>query len=401
MVIRILIFNTFALGGEVILAEALAEIFGLLLVGSGVYTQQQVDSMSWGEMSDIVSTDINNGTINPAQVKITDPVTSAQMSFIEYICSDEVSAASAVARAAAKTWIKDKILDDDYAAEHVESYCDDVGLSGYNALLYFEGVSLIGYAYCDYIVISTDYDGATRYMAYADKIYYREYAPYSEQWSEMFYSISMGGTTNTYKVMKAYGDVRYEDGTQISTAETVSQVGETEDGTAVTTDMLNADGTVTIDGVTYYPLDYLDFDKFDDTAIIDLLNQILLEIDNAAVVEGDNTITNDITQDISVELDIDSLSNFQMSTGISSVFPFCLPFDFVRGIELFSAKPVAPVFEIPFNIPSFGLFPGFESTITLDMSEYSEYFEVGRWVQVILFSIGLCFISFKIVKGVH
>lgn len=100
-------------------------------------------------------------------------------------------------------------------------------------------------------------------------------------------------------------------------------------------------------------------------------------------------------------VDVGELNNLKISAGITSVFPFCLPFDFVRGLAMLSQKPVAPVFTIPFNIPSFGAFEGSENNVVLDMSKYDNAFYIVRWIEVALFAFLLIFISFKIVKGVR
>lgn len=100
-------------------------------------------------------------------------------------------------------------------------------------------------------------------------------------------------------------------------------------------------------------------------------------------------------------VDVGELNNLKVSAGITSVFPFCLPFDFVRGLAMLSQKPTAPVFTIPFNIPSFGAFEGSENNIVLDMSKYDNAFYIVRWIEVALFAFLLIFISFKIVKGVR
>lgn len=86
--------------------------------------------------------------------------------------------------------------------------------------------------------------------------------------------------SSSIKSIQIYGDWRYDEDTPAETDdEAVPVIGEVA-GTQVTPDMLNPDGTVTIDGTTYSPSDYIDWDKFKDNAIIDLLNDILSKIDN-------------------------------------------------------------------------------------------------------------------------
>ena len=276
-----------------------------------------------------------------------------------------------------------------------------VDLKGSGAL--FEWYNPDGYlmkrAYCEYIIR----DPSGSFSCYGD-IHEINYYPNGTIQDE--YKYPYGGTggyvgwTSFPEYQKFYGDVRYEDGTQAETDdEAIPVIGEA-DGTQVTPDMLNPDGTVTIDGTTYYPKDFIDWDKFKDPAIIDLLNQILSKIDDIDVIEPDTTkdLVDSITDSVDISVS-EELSDYMMPTGISSVFPFCLPFDLYRGIRLLSVKPVAPVLEIPFEVPEFGLFKGYKTTLTIEFEKYDKYFSVFRWGTYLIFALGLIFITTKIVKG--
>ena len=298
----------------------------------------------------------------------------------------------------------------DYLSSIVSNFFDDytvlndkptTDLNGSGAL--FEWYNPSGYlmkrAYCEYIIRDSSGD----FRCYGD-IRDINYNPNGTIQSEKKYPY--GGTgkyyswTSMLEYQKFYGDVRYEDGTQAETDdEAIPVIGET-DGTQVTPDMLNPDGTVTIDGTTYYPKDFIDWDKFKDPAIIDLLNQILNKIDDIDVIEPDTTkdLVDSITDSVDISVS-EELSDYMMPTGISSVFPFCLPFDLYRGIRLLSVKPVAPVLEIPFEVPEFGLFKGYKTTLTIEFEKYDKYFSVFRWGIYFIFALGLVFISTKIVKG--
>lgn len=160
----------------------------------------------------------------------------------------------------------------------------------------------------------------------------------------------------------------------------------------------NADGTYTINGTDYAPSTVI-------PNINDLLQQLLDLQQQIDDLKYDLTIDNDTTNnniseavDEAVSSYEGDFSEFLLNSRITQVFPFCLPFDFVRGLKLLSSSPVAPSFDIDFNIPAFGAYPGTSNVISLDLEVYSKYFIVVRWVTTILFIISLCFLTYKLIK---
>ena len=175
---------------------------------------------------------------------------------------------------------------------------------------------------------------------------------------------------------------------------------------------LNPDGSVTYNGVTYYPNSdgtitinnqaydpRYDFTSYNNPALMDLLNyliQLINDLENQLTYEEDNAYDGATSSSVAYE---GELSEFIYNGSWATIFPFCIPWDFVRGVKLLSAKPEAPRFEIPFDVPKFGLFNGYSTVIVLDFSTYTKYFYVVRWFTTVCFIGGLCFITFKIVKG--
>lgn len=175
---------------------------------------------------------------------------------------------------------------------------------------------------------------------------------------------------------------------------------------------LNPDGSVTYNGVTYYPNSdgtitinnqaydpRYDFTSYNNSALMDLLNyliQLINDLENQLTYEEDNAYDGATSSSVAYE---GELSEFIYNGSWATIFPFCIPWDFVRGVKLLSAKPEAPRFEIPFEVPKFGLFNGYSTVIVLDFSTYTKYFYVVRWFTTVCFIGGLCFITFKIVKG--
>lgn len=162
----------------------------------------------------------------------------------------------------------------------------------------------------------------------------------------------------------------------------------------------NEDGSFTIGGVDHYPVP-------DTLSPSDLLKQLLElqkkldELENEIKFEKEKEKDKELDEEIdeAAEKYDGDLMEFVLNSKLTQVFPFCLPFDLVRGIKLFSASPVTPVFEFPINIPEFGLFPGVETSIVLDFKKFETIAVLCRWMSTMSFIFGLITVTFKVVKG--
>lgn len=194
-----------------------------------------------------------------------------------------------------------------------------------------------------------------------------------------------------------YGDVRTMDGEPFPTDDEYQyQLGALPDGTVVTPDMLNPDGTVTVDGVTYDPVDYLDPDNLTDEGKHALIDAIADAISNTLVVADDKPIVDE--DDITVEVP-EELKNFTLSKAIMNVFPFCLPRDFVRGIKTLVQKPEAPVFKAELDLTDFCGYDLGKHTIEISFEKWEPAVDVFRWFSILLFTYSLILLTGKIVKG--
>lgn len=79
---------------------------------------------------------------------------------------------------------------------------------------------------------------------------------------------------------------------------------------------------------------------------------------------------------------------------IIDVFPFCIPFDFMRAIQSLAVAPNAPVFAMDFS--GIEMFQGF--VWELDMSDYESLARVVRWGVFFSFVVGLMFATRKLMK---
>ena len=414
-----------------------------LLVGSGIVAQNQFNTMSTTDVFDTTSSVITN----TPELIYPDPIFEASKSLAKFInSSPESNLAAQILRSITvkkgggssnnnnnkPDSIGGALLSFGFL-EWVKNHTDNLeevtvgegfDMKGYGAVYVFTHLEANGSIYyriyyMDYglIISDTQHKFFTNDNSKIPTETYYSYNTndirYSSVDSPYFTSIFGLSDVNLY----LYGDWRYEDSTPADDKTTSSEsetkpadIGEVEvdgqsypvagDGTVAIGDNtypINEDGSVTIDGKKYYP--EFDLSPYDDTAIIDLLNQILQQIQ----VTDDGNPAKEVIDNAVVEVPLDiansELASLEMPKSIATVFPFCIPWDFYNGLQLLAQKPKAPRFEVPFEIPQFGLFPGYKSVIVLDFADYEDTFAVVRWVTFTLFMFVLCFITFKIVKG--
>lgn len=400
--VNLSVINTFAAMAAPVAAEEIAEVLIALLLGAG-HSQSELSGMSVTQMQSLVTDDLNSGRINQGTI-LTDPITQSRMTALEFFTRPDVQAVNAVIQTMSSQAINDfvgsivssvdgevKLNEDYFTAISTTDIID-----GYGACLVMPatGGGGIRYYYCQYAVI--DPEDNSIYVK-GPMQYKTEWDSGKTTWSRVYNDSITWDSYLKSEIYSYYGDIRYKDGTEAPTDdEYETELGETADGTKVTADMLNPDGTVTIDGVTYYPADYLDKDKLTDKGKDALLAALLAALANTYVKSDDKPIVDDkdITIDISEELE-----DFTVSPSIITVFPFCLPFDFVRGMKLFSAKPVTPHFEITIDVPAILNVPAQKWTLEIDLGKFETLAKITRWTSLVGFSYLLISLSTKIVKG--
>lgn len=297
------------------------------------------------------------------------------------------------------------------AQSHVKQVADgSVDMGGYGAVLYMPNVN--GREYEMYFMSY----GEFYYVG--NQLYYKTYGigkrtfksfggePITSDYSEN--RIGTYQSSYTY-----YGDWRYSDGTKADDYTTSvdtkpSSIGEVTDADGNTYPVnadgtvtvngedvsINEDGTVTINGDTYN-VSY-NLSAYDDTAVIDLLQRILAKINQAQIIDETPAID---TGEISVPVAVDGFENMTLSAAISQVFPFCIPFDFVRGLKIFNANAVTPFFEFDVTVPSFLNVPEQHWYYKIDLSDWESLAKITRWCSVIAFGFVLVNLSKSLVMG--
>ena len=390
MLIRFLMFSCFAVGAAPVAAEELAEVLIAMLTAAG-HSQSELSGMSVTQMQSLLNDDLNSGKINHGTILI-DPVTQAQITVMDYVQSDKFKQDKAIydlVRSSIAEFAKEALVGSDYYFTPTPT----IDLMGNGAVMYRYGDDgkLFEVFYCDYVVWD---DNSRRYYFYGDSLQYLRYGRNGNVEYSSF--LPTGYSISFMENCKFYGDVRTLDGEDYPTDDTYEYVLGEADGTKVTVDMLNPDGTVTIDGVTYYPADYLDPDKLTDTGKDSLLAALLAALANTYVKSDDKPIVDD--KDITVEVS-EELEDFTVPTGIISVFPFCLPFDFLRGIKTLVQKPKVPVFKAELDLTNICGYDLGKHEIEISLEKWEPAAVVCRWFFILLFTYTLILITPRICKG--
>lgn len=85
-------------------------------------------------------------------------------------------------------------------------------------------------------------------------------------------------------------------------------------------------------------------------------------------------------------------ANFKFN--LSTLFPFCIPFDIVRMLNAFDGIAAAPHYRIPIVIDSIG----FSYTLDLDFQIFDPVAAVLRQVELIAFGIALAYATSKVIR---
>lgn len=79
---------------------------------------------------------------------------------------------------------------------------------------------------------------------------------------------------------------------------------------------------------------------------------------------------------------------------LTSIFPFCIPFDFIALLRVLDADPVAPRFEFPVVIPALD----YRSCVILDLSPFDDVARILRICENVSFLIFLMFATSKVIR---
>lgn len=89
--------------------------------------------------------------------------------------------------------------------------------------------------------------------------------------------------------------------------------------------------------------------------------------------------------------DVDNLGLPALGAALTSRFPFSIPWDFFRAVQLLAAPAKAPYFEVDFMAPLADDVGGWQgdTTVVLDFAEYAIIGQISRWTSTIGFCLML------------
>lgn len=115
---------------------------------------------------------------------------------------------------------------------------------------------------------------------------------------------------------------------------------------------------------------------------------------SVAISEDISAIREAIESMVAEDEEVVANNDFDIETPDSIIdkFPFCLPFDIYNVFNLLSAPPIAPQFDIPFEMEGY-----FDYSIEVDLSEFEMVATIVRWFLYIIFIIGLILVTNKLI----
>ena len=82
---------------------------------------------------------------------------------------------------------------------------------------------------------------------------------------------------------------------------------------------------------------------------------------------------------------------------LTTVFPFCIPFDLIRAFKVLSVQGEAPVYEMPLQIDYKSIHV--DEHWSIDMSDFSSVIQILRVMETLGFIVGLILVTRKLLRG--
>ena len=83
---------------------------------------------------------------------------------------------------------------------------------------------------------------------------------------------------------------------------------------------------------------------------------------------------------------------------LTTIFPFCIPFDLIRAFKVLSVDGEAPVYKIPVQI-KYGGYIDINESWDIDMSDFDMVVQIMRIIETLSFIVGLIMITRNLIRG--
>lgn len=87
----------------------------------------------------------------------------------------------------------------------------------------------------------------------------------------------------------------------------------------------------------------------------------------------------------------------EYTADLTTVFPFCIPFDLIRAFKVLSVEGEAPVYEMPLQIDYKSIHV--DEHWSIDMSDFSSVIQILRVMETLGFIVGLILVTRKLIRG--
>ena len=86
------------------------------------------------------------------------------------------------------------------------------------------------------------------------------------------------------------------------------------------------------------------------------------------------------------------------TANLTTIFPFCIPFDLIRAFKVLSVDGEAPVYKIPVQI-KYGGYIDINESWDIDMSDFDMVVQIMRIIETLSFIVGLIMITRNLIRG--
>lgn len=131
----------------------------------------------------------------------------------------------------------------------------------------------------------------------------------------------------------------------------------------------------------------------DNTDVVSIPGVIPVDLDKEVVIDSDTPIEDVIDTPIEKPTEING-QKIEYS-GLTTVFPFCIPFDLVRCIQLLNASPTPPEWRYTLRVDSIN----FEYTFVINFDAVRPLVLIFRSFMLLLFVVALIMATRGLIKG--